>query len=143
MGKMKTQLTALAFALVASAAFAQTSVPTVQAKKEKPAMLESDAARSSAKTLRGEIERDQGELAAKTKSERAQRKELAAQEKAEIAKVRAGTGTRADKKKVRQAIRERYARLVQDIRHKSDFERKRLREDITSKRDQIRKLRQS
>lgn len=120
----KKWMTALALALLAPAAFGQANMP-------------------AEKVLRGEIVRDKGDLSAKLKAERAQRKQLLVQEKAELAKIRESTGTRAEKKQARQAVRQKYAKLAADAHQKSAFERKNLREDMQAKRGQIKKLRQS
>ncbi len=53
--------------------------------------------------------------------------------------------TRAEKKHARTAVpRQKYAQLLKDARRrKGAYERKNLREDISSKHEQIKKLRQS
>ncbi len=115
----------LAFALAAPAAFGQTSMP------------------APVNTLRQEIKRDKDGLSAKVKAERAERRQMLAQEKAELAKVAKSEGTRAEKKAARQAVRAKYAQLFKDAHAKGAYEKKNLREDISSKQGQIKKLRQS
>ena len=94
-------------------------------------------------TLRQEIKRDKGDMTSKTKTFRVERKELLAQEKAELAQVAKSTGTRAEKKQARQTVRAKYARMIKEAHAKVAYERKNLREDMTSKHGQIKKLRQS
>jgi hypothetical protein len=139
--EMTKKSMALALALVAPAAFGQTSMPAAHAKKAKAAVENPTAA--PVKILRDEIKRDKGSLTAKVKAERAERKQLLVQEKAELAKVAKSEGTRAEKKAARQAVRAKYAQLMKDARHKGSYEKKNLRDDITSKQGQIKKLRQS
>jgi len=133
----------LALALVAPAVFGQTStaVPAVRAKKAKHALTA--PANGQAKVLRDEIARDRGDLAAKRKSARAERVQLGVQRKAELAKIKGSTGTRAEKSAARKALREKYARLMKDVSQRSSFERKQLREDIAAKKTRIQKLRRS
>ena len=119
----------LALGLLAPAAFGQTAtVPmTVVA----------------AHNLRSEIKRDKGDMTGKTKVFRAERKELLAQEKAELVKITGTTGTRAQKKAARVAVRNKYAQLLKEARFKVGYQKKNLRQDMTSKHNQIKKLRQS
>ena len=126
----KKWMAVLALGLLAPAAFGQTA-----------AMNPSTAV--AARTLRSEIKRDKGDMTGKTKAFRAERKELLVQEKAELAKIKDSTGSRSDKKAARQALRAKYAQLLQDARSKAGDQRKNLRNDMTSKRVQIKKLRQS
>jgi hypothetical protein len=132
---------ALALALVAPAAFGQTSMPAARVKKAVEAVGAPNAA--PVKILRDEIKRDKDDLTAKVKAERAERKELLAQEKAELVKIGKSEGTRAEKKAARQALRAKYAQLMKDVRQKGSYQKKNLREDIVSKQAQIKKLRQS
>lgn len=134
----------LALALVAPAVFGQTSttVPAVRVKKAKHAMA-APAQAGQTKVLRDEIKRDKTDLAAKRKAARAERVQLGVQEKAELAKIKGSTGTRAEKSAARKALREKYARLMKDAASRSVFERKQLREDIAGKKAQIQKLRRS
>ena len=132
---------ALALALVAPAAFGQTSMPETRVKKAEAAIANPTAA--PVKILRDEIKRDKGDLTAKVKAERAERKQLLAQEKAELAKVAKSEGTRAEKKAARQSVRSKYAQLMKDAHQKGSYEKKNLREDISAKQGQIKKLRQS
>jgi hypothetical protein len=127
--------------LVASAAFGQAVVPAARARKPKPPTF--NAAAAPVKALHEEIKRDKGDMSGKTKAERAARKQLLVQEKAELAQVGKTTGTRAEKKQARQAVRAKYAQLLKEARAKGSYERKNLREDMSSKREQIKKLRQS
>jgi hypothetical protein len=124
----KKWMAVLALGLVAPAAFGQTAMKQTSAPVQ---------------TLRSEIKRDKGDMTGKTKAERAERKQLLAQEKAELAQVAKTTGTRAEKKQARVAVRAKYAALLKEAHAKAAFERKNLREDITSKQNQIKKLRQS
>jgi hypothetical protein len=132
---------ALALALVAPAAFGQTSMPAARVKKAVEAVGAPNAA--PVKILRDEIKRDKDDLTAKVKAERAERKELLAQEKAELVKIGKSEGTRAEKKAARQALRAKYAQLMKDVHQKGSYQKKNLREDIASKQAQIKKLRQS
>ncbi|HXT01481.1 MAG TPA: hypothetical protein VN915_12450 [Elusimicrobiota bacterium] len=120
----------LALGLLAPAAFGQTAAVN-------------PSAAVAARTLRSEIKRDKGDMTGKTKAFRAERKELLVQEKAELVKIAGTTGTRAQKKAARQAVRSKYAQLLKDARAKAGYQRKNLSEDMTSKRGQIKKLRQS
>jgi ribosome-binding protein aMBF1 (putative translation factor) len=120
----------LALGLLAPAAFGQTAAMT-------------PATQVATHTLRSEIKRDQGDMTGKTKAFRAERKELLVQEKAELVKITASKGNRAQKKAARQAVRVKYAQLIKDARAKAGYQRKNLRDDMTSKRVQIKKLRQS
>jgi len=120
----------LALGLLAPAAFGQTAAVNPMTAV-------------AAHTLRSEIKRDKGDMTGKTKAFRAERKELLVQEKAELVKIGSTKGTRAQKKAARQAVRAKYAQLLQDARSKAGYQRKNLREDMTSKRGQIKKLRQS
>jgi hypothetical protein len=124
----KKWMAVLALGLLAPAAFGQTAMNQSAA----PVL-----------TLRQEIKRDKGDMTGKTKAFRAERKELLAQEKAELAQVGKTVGTRAQKKAARQAVKAKYADLLKGARGKSAYQRKNLREDISSKHDQIKKLRQS
>jgi hypothetical protein len=134
----KKWMAVLALGLLAPAAFGKT---TVKAKIDAPAALNQTAA--PVKTLREEIMRDKGDMAGKTKSFRAEHKQLLAQEKAELVQVGKTVGTRAEKKAARQAVRAKYAQLLKDLHAKNAYQKKNLREDITSKHNQIKKLRQS
>lgn len=126
----KKWMAVLALGLLAPAAFGQTaSVNPMTAV--------------AARTLRSEIKRDHGDMTGKTKAFRAERKELLVQEKAELVKITASAGNRAQKKAARQAVRAKYAQLIKDARAKAGYQRKNLRDDMTSKRGQIKKLRQS
>jgi hypothetical protein len=129
---MMTKWMALGLLLAGSGAFAATAAP-----KETPQTV------GSLKLLRSEIKRDEGDIAAKVKTERGERKQLLDQEKTEIAKIRQASGNRSEKKQARAAVRAKYARLLQDARQKSLFERKQLRDDMASKGAQIKKLRSS
>ncbi len=93
-------------------------------------------------TLRSEVKRDESDLAAKWKASGPERKALLQQQSAELAKIRAGEGTRGDKKAARQAVRRKYARLFKETREKRRAERRRLREDTKSKKNQILRLRE-
>lgn len=124
----------LALALAAGSAFGETGKAVKEAKKPENGQV---------KILRQEIQRDQQDLSAKWKSAREQRKELAVQLKAELAKVKASVGSREEKVHARHALRDKYARMLKDARTKSVFERRNLREDISSKSAMIKKLRQS
>lgn len=95
------------------------------------------------KVLREEIKRDKADLTAKVKAGRAERAQLMAQQKAEAAKLKVSTGTRAEKTHARQALRVKYAGLMKDARVRNLFERRHLRDDITSKSGLIKRLRQS
>lgn len=128
---MTKKVMALAFALAAPAAFGQTS------------MTATNPAAVPVNTLRQEIKRDKGDLTAKVKTERAERKELLVQEKAELAKVAKSVGTRAEKKAARKALRSKYAQLLKAEHEKGSYEKKNLRQDMSSKHGQIKKLRQS
>ena len=132
----------LALGLIAPAAFGQAEMPATHAKKaKKPAAISRTAA--PVNTLRSEIKRDKGDMAGKTKTQRAEHQELLAQEKAELVKVNKSVGTRAEKKQARATVRAKYASLLKEERAKFAYEKKNLREDITSKHNQIKKLRQS
>lgn len=120
----------LALGLLAPAAFGQTT-----------AMVPATAVAS--RTLRSEIKRDKAGMTGKTKAFRAERKELLAQEKAELVKITGTTGTRVQKKAARASVRNKYAQLLKDARFKAGYQRKNLSEDMSSKRGQIKKLRQS
>lgn len=120
----------LALGLLAPAAFGQTAAVNPMTAV-------------ATHTLRSEIKRDKGDMTGKTKAFRAERKELLVQEKAELVKITGSTGNRAQKKAARQAVRAKYAQLLQDARVKAGYQRKNLRDDMTSKRGQIKKLRQS
>jgi hypothetical protein len=138
----KKRMAVLALVLAAPAVFGQTVVPAVHAQKVKPAAAAKPAA-GQMKELRQEIKQDKSDMAAKTKASRAERRELVVQLKAELAKVRGTVGTRAEKAQARKALREKYARLMQDARSKAVFQRRNLNEDITGKSGLIKKLRQS
>ncbi|HEX4046287.1 MAG TPA: hypothetical protein VH309_00555 [Elusimicrobiota bacterium] len=121
----KKWMAVLALGLLAPAAFGQEIVSA-------PVM-----------TLRSEIKRDKADMSGRTKAERAEHKQLVAQEKAELAAVAKTVGTRAEKKTARLAVRAKYASLLKEARAKAAYQRKNLREDIASKQQQIKKLRQS
>jgi len=130
----KKWMAVLALALAAPAAFGATVKPVPAAARPEAGQV---------KVLRGEIKSDKQDLAAKVKAARAERAQLAAQMKAEIAKLKGSEGTRAEKAQARKALREKYSRLMKDLRAKSVSARKSLHEDITSKSGLIKKLRQS
>ena len=132
----KKWMAVLALGLLAPAAFGET---TVKAK----AAVEPSQTAAPVKTLREEIKRDKGDMTGKTKSFRAEHKQLLAQEKAELGQVTKSAGTRAVKKLARQAVRAKYAQMIKDLHAKNAYQKKNLREDITSKHNQIKKLRQS
>ncbi|MFI5362022.1 MAG: hypothetical protein ACHQ49_08650 [Elusimicrobiota bacterium] len=137
----KKWMAVLALGLLAPAAFGQTDAAAAHAKKAKAAVPNPAAA--PVKTLQGEIKRDKGDMKGATKTERAEHKQLLVQEKAELAAVSKTTGTRAEKKQARLAVRTKYAQMLKEQRAKFAAERKNLSEDISSKRGQIKKLRQS
>ena len=95
------------------------------------------------KVLREEIKRDKQDLTEKKKTVHSERAQLAAQWQAELAKVKASEGTRSEKSAARKALREKYTRLMKELRSKTAAARKSLHEDITSKSGLIKKLRQS
>src|ERR1035437_30254 len=128
--EMTKKVMALAFALAAPAAFGQTSM-TATNRTAVPVNI-----------LRQEIKRDKGDLTAKVKAERAELKQLLVQEQAELAKVAKSVGTRAEKKAARQALRSKYAQLLKAEHEKGSYEKKNLRQDMSSKQGQIKKLRQ-
>ena len=128
----KKPMTVLVLALLASAVSGGGASAAVSVQ-----------AAGQAKILRGEILRDKTDLTAKRKALREERGGLLAQEKAALAKVKSSKGARAEKSAARKAVREKYARMLQDARRKSSFERKSLREDIASKKAQIQRLRRS
>jgi flagellar biosynthesis/type III secretory pathway protein FliH len=139
--EMTKKWMALSLMLVAPAVFGQPVMTAPHPKKKAEAAPNPNAA--PVKTLRDEIKRDKDDLTAKVKKERAERKELLVQEKAELAKAGKSEGTRAEKKAARLAVRQKYAQMFKDAHQKDSYERKNLREDIVSKRAQIQKLRQS
>ena len=139
---MKKWMAVLALGLVAPAAFGQASMAAAHVKKAKVAAGLNPTA-APVKTLREEIKRDKGDMTGKTKAARAEHKQLLAQEKAELVQVTKSVGTRVEKKQARLAVRSKYAQLLKDTHSKGAYERKNLREDISSKRVQIKKLRQS
>lgn len=94
-------------------------------------------------TLRSEVKRDEADLAAKWKAAGSERKALRQQRSAELAKIRAGEGTRGDKKAASQAVRRKYAQLFKETREKRRAERRRLRDDAKSKKNQILRLRET
>ncbi|HAZ07673.1 MAG TPA: hypothetical protein DCZ01_03915 [Elusimicrobia bacterium] len=94
-------------------------------------------------TLRSEVKRDEADLTAKWKAAGPERKALRQQQGAELAKIRAGEGTRGDKKAACQAVRRKYAQLFKETREKRRIERRRLREDAKSKKNQILRLRET
>lgn len=125
---MKKTMMALTLALTAPAAFgAGTSAPV--------------QARGQVQNLRSEVKRDEGDLSAKWKQARSERTVLLGQRKAELAKIKAGPGTRAEKKAARQAVHRKYAALIQEARTKRQAERSRLREDMKGRKNQILRLR--
>jgi hypothetical protein len=151
---MKTSMLALALALVAPAAFSQTvTLPAqapaqAQAPKHKHAKVKKapkldPSAAVKIKTLRQEIKQERVSLSAKGKSLKAAHAALLEQENAELAKIKAGPGKKAEKKTARLAVRRKYAALFQDARSKRVSERRMTREDIQAKRAMITKLRQS
>ncbi|MDE2510712.1 MAG: hypothetical protein KGL74_06285 [Elusimicrobia bacterium] len=123
----------LALAFAAPAAFGQTA-------KSVPA---DGAAAGQVKILRSEVRRDKLDLSAKVKAVRSARAQLAAQWQAERAKLKGAPGTRAQKAAARKALREKYARLMKELREHNAAARKSLREDMTSKSGLIKRLRQS
>ena len=125
---MKKWMAVLALGLIVPATFGQTVMNQTVAP---------------VKTLRDEIKRDKGDMTGKTKTARAEHKQLLALEKAELVQVTNSTGTRAEKKQARLAVRAKYVQLLKDARAKDAYQKKNLREDISSKREQIKKLRQS
>ena len=137
----KKCMAVLALALLAPAAFGQADM-AARVKKTKAA-TEPNPTAAPVKTLRDEIKRDKSDMTGKTNAARAEHKQLFAQEKAELAQVAKSVGTRAEKKQARLTVRSKYAQLLKDARAKGAYERKNLREDIASKREQIKKLRQS
>lgn len=136
----KKRTAVLAFGLAATAAFGQANAAAARARKEQAGPLPAAAA---VKMLRGEIKRDRGDMAVKTRDARAERKQLRVQEKVALAQVAKSTATRAEKKRARAAVRAKYAQLRKDARAKGAYERRNLSEDIASKRGQIKKLRRS
>jgi hypothetical protein len=126
---MKKMMMALILALVAPAAFgAGTSAPA--------------PARGQVQNLRAEVRRDEGELSARWKAAHSERGVLLGQRKAELAKIKAGAGTRAEKKASRQAVQKRFVVLLKEARAKRQAERSRLREDMKGKKNQILRLRE-
>ena len=123
---MKSTMMALALALTASAAFG--------AGEPAPAAGQIQA-------LRAEVKRDEGALSAGWKAARAERGVLLGQQKAELAKIKAGPGTRAEKKAARQAVRRKFALLIKEARVKRQAERSSLRMAMKSKKNQILRLR--
>ena len=91
--------------------------------------------------LRAEVKRDEGDLSAKWKAARSERGVLLGQRKAELARIKAGAGTRTEKKAARQAVHQKYAVLLKEAGSKRQAERNRLREDMKSKKNQILRLR--
>ena len=61
----------------------------------------------------------------------------------ELEKVKAAPGKKAERKAARQAVRQKYAKLLKDAHARRVSETRMLREDVKSKRDMISKLRQS
>ena len=120
----KRWMAVLALCLAAPAAFGQ----------------ETAAAKAPVKTLRAEIKRDQGDVGAKWKTERQARHEIRLQHKADLARLRGEPGTRAEKQAVRAALKTKYAGMIRDVHEKGLFEKKNLREDMTSKRSELKKL---
>ena len=139
----KKWMAVLALGLLAPAAFGQTETAVHAKKAKKPAAELNQSAAPEMKTLRQEIKRDKGDMTGKTKASRAEHKQLLAQEKAELAQVSKSVGTRAEKKQARLAVRAKYASLLKEAHAKVAYERKNLREDISSKQNQIKKLRPS
>ena len=125
------------------AVLALALAPAAHGAAVKPVPAAERPAAGQVKVLRGEIMRDKADLTAKAKSGRAERAELAARMRAELAKVRETKGTRAEKASARKAVREKYGKLLREAREKSAFVRRNLNEDITSKSGLIKKLRQS
>ncbi|MFI5346924.1 MAG: hypothetical protein ACHQ51_11175 [Elusimicrobiota bacterium] len=137
----KKWMAVLALAFAAPMAFGQT-VAAVHSKKVKPVLAVSPAA-GQMKVLRQEIKQDKQDLSAKKKAGHSERAQLAAQWQAELAKVKASEGNRAEKASARKALREKYTRLMKELRAKTVSTRKSLREDISSKSGLIKRLRQS
>lgn len=119
----------LALALIAPAAFGQ-------AAKTAPSA-------GQVKILRDEIKRDKADLSAKWKAARAERVRLAAELKAETAKLKAVKGPRAERTAALKALRAKYAGLMKEARAKCARERRALREDMASKGALVKRLRQS
>jgi glucose/arabinose dehydrogenase len=150
---MKTSMLALALALVAPAAFSQTVTSPVVAPVQKHAVKRAakhakapkidPATAVKIKNLRAEIKRERAEMSAKSHALKSGHAELAGQETAELAKVKAGLGQKAEKKQERTAVLRKYAGLFKDAREKTRSERSFLREDIKAKRQMISKLRQA
>ena len=140
---MKTSMLALALTLVAPAAFSQTVTNAVtHTKAHKAPKLDAELA-AKIKTLRQEIKEERVSLSHKGKSLKAEHAALMQQENAELAKIKAGPGKKAEKKQARLAVRRKYAAQLKDAREKRVSERRMAREDIQSKRAMITKLRQS
>ena len=128
--EMKKTMMALTLALTAPAAFgAGTSAPV--------------PVRGQVQNLRAEVKRDEGDLSAKWKAAHSERGVLLDRQKAELVGIKAGAGTRAEKKVARQAIRRKYAVLLKEARAKRQSERRRLREDMKGKKNQILRLRET
>jgi len=138
---MKTSMLALALSLVAPAAFSQTSLTVAHAKAKVPAL--SLSAQGQIKILRAEIKREKGDLAAKRKAVKTERLALAGQKRAETDKVKTTTGTKAQKRQARAAVRQKYAELLKGLRDKRRSESRWMKGDIKSKQDMILKLRHS
>jgi|GEM_PF-1973545 len=147
---MKTSMLALALAFAAPAAFSQTVTATTPAApvqkhavkhaKSKAPKLDPQTA-AKIKNLRAEIKHERADMSAKSKAVKSEHAELVGQEKAELAKVQAGLGKKAEKKQARLAVRQKYAGLFKDAREKRRLERSFLRDDIKAKRQMIAKLR--
>jgi hypothetical protein len=126
--EMKKMMMALILALTAPAAFgAGASAP--------------EPARGQVQNLRAEVKRDEGDLSAKWKAAHSERGVLLERRKSELAKIKAGAGTRAEKKAARQAVRRKFTLLLKEARSKRQAERSRLREDMKGKKNQILRLR--
>ncbi|OGR96655.1 MAG: hypothetical protein A2V88_02065 [Elusimicrobia bacterium RBG_16_66_12] len=99
------------------------------------------AAPAQVQNLRSEVKRDEGDLSAKWKTARSERGVLLGRRKSELAKIKTGPGTRAEKKTARQAVHRKYAALLKEARAKIQAERSRRREEMKGKRNQILRLR--
>ncbi len=150
---MKNTMLVLTFALAATAAMSQTvmstAAPLAPAKtharahaKSKKAALAPSAA-EQIKVLRVEIKKERADFAAKGKALKAEHRQLAAQENAELAKVQAAPGKKVEKRQARLAVRNKYAALFKDAREKRRSQSAFLREDVKSKRGVISRLRRS
>lgn len=150
---MKTTMLVLTFALAATAAMSQTvtnaAAPLAPVKmhahghaQAKKAALAPSAA-EQIKVLRAEIKKERADFAAKGQALKAERREMTARGKAELAQLQKAPGKKADKKNGRLALRAKYAALFKDAREKRRSESAFLRGDVKSKRGVISRLRRS